>query len=162
MDRRNFLSAMLAAGAAPAIVKASSLMVVRKPPITPVGFFEFDGVDDYMTQKECKDWLRAVVERARQSGKVYWFDPSVVSSLYQDAAGTIPVTAPGQPVGRILDLSGEGDDAIAIGSLPIYRVTADGQPYLQNEDSVGPKNMLKRALSEKSIFQRKTALSWRG
>ena len=40
-----------------------------------------------------------------------WFDPSDMSTLYQDAAGTIPVTAIGQPVGKILDISGSGNHA---------------------------------------------------
>lgn len=34
-----------------------------------------------------------------------WFDPSDLSTLYQDAAGTIPVTAVEQPVGLMLDKS---------------------------------------------------------
>lgn len=34
-----------------------------------------------------------------------WFDPSDLSTLYQDAAGTIPVTAVGRPVGLMLDKS---------------------------------------------------------
>lgn len=34
-----------------------------------------------------------------------WYDPSDLSTLYQDSAGTIPVTAVGQPVGLILDKS---------------------------------------------------------
>ena len=34
-----------------------------------------------------------------------WYDPSDLSTMYQDAAGTIPVTAVGQPVGLILDKS---------------------------------------------------------
>jgi hypothetical protein len=33
------------------------------------------------------------------------FDPSDLSTLFQDAAGTTPVTAPGQPVGLVLDKS---------------------------------------------------------
>jgi len=37
-----------------------------------------------------------------------WFDPSDLSTLYQDAAGTIPVTAVEQPVGLMLDKSGNG------------------------------------------------------
>ena len=37
-----------------------------------------------------------------------WFDPSDLSTLYQDAAGTIPVTAVEQPVGKMLDKSGNG------------------------------------------------------
>jgi hypothetical protein len=32
-----------------------------------------------------------------------WYDPSDLSTLFQDAAGTIPVTASGQPVGLMLD-----------------------------------------------------------
>lgn len=34
-----------------------------------------------------------------------------LSTLYQDAAGTIPVTAIGQPVGKVLDISGNGNHA---------------------------------------------------
>ena len=37
-----------------------------------------------------------------------WFDPSDMSTMYQDAAGTIPVTAVEQPVGKMLDKSGNG------------------------------------------------------
>ncbi len=40
-----------------------------------------------------------------------WYDPSDLSTMYQDAAGTIPVTAVGQPVGKILDKSGRGNHA---------------------------------------------------
>lgn len=39
------------------------------------------------------------------------FDPARIDTLFQDAAGTVPVTGDGQPVGRILDLSGHGLDA---------------------------------------------------
>ena len=40
-----------------------------------------------------------------------WYDPSDLTTLYQDAAGTIPVTAFEQPVGRMLDKSGRGNHA---------------------------------------------------
>jgi hypothetical protein len=40
-----------------------------------------------------------------------WYDPSDISTLFQDAAGTIPVTADGQPVGLMLDKSGNGNHA---------------------------------------------------
>lgn len=40
-----------------------------------------------------------------------WYDPSDLSTMFQDAAGTIPVTAVGQPVGKILDKSGRGNHA---------------------------------------------------
>jgi len=35
----------------------------------------------------------------------FWFDPSDLSTLFQDAAGTTPVTAAGQSVGLVLDKS---------------------------------------------------------
>ena len=38
----------------------------------------------------------------------FWLDPSDLSTMYQDAAGTTPVTAVEQPVGRINDKSGRG------------------------------------------------------
>lgn len=40
-----------------------------------------------------------------------WYDPSDFSSMFQDSAGTTPVTAVEQPVGRINDKSGNGNHA---------------------------------------------------
>jgi hypothetical protein len=40
-----------------------------------------------------------------------WYDPSDFTTMFQDSAGTIPVTAVEQPVGRILDKSGRGNHA---------------------------------------------------
>lgn len=40
-----------------------------------------------------------------------WYDPSNLSTLFQDSAGTVPVTAMEQPVGRMLDLSLNGNHA---------------------------------------------------
>ena len=40
-----------------------------------------------------------------------WYDPSDLSTLFQDAAGTLPVTSVEQPVGRMLDKSGRGNHA---------------------------------------------------
>ena len=40
-----------------------------------------------------------------------WYDPSDMTTLFQDAAGTVPVTAVEQPVGRMLDKSGRGNHA---------------------------------------------------
>ena len=37
----------------------------------------------------------------------FFYDPNDLSTMFQDAAGTIPVTAAGQPVGLILDKSKE-------------------------------------------------------
>jgi hypothetical protein len=40
-----------------------------------------------------------------------WYDPSDFSTLFQDSAGTTPVTALEQPVGLMLDKSGRGNHA---------------------------------------------------
>ena len=51
-----------------------------------------------------------------------WFDPSDIDTLFQDSAGTTPVTASGQPVGKMLDKSGNGNHATQAISAkrPIY------------------------------------------
>lgn len=62
-----------------------------------------------------------------------WLDPSNISSLWQDTAGTTPVTATGQAVARIDDLSGNGNHFIqpTSGNRPVYQVDGSGYPYLQ-------------------------------
>lgn len=42
-------------------------------------------------------------------GAVAWYDASEEATLWQDSAGTIPVTATGQTVNRIDDLTGNGN-----------------------------------------------------
>jgi hypothetical protein len=61
-----------------------------------------------------------------------WYDPSDINTLFQDSAGTTPVTAAGQPVGRILDKSGRGNHATqaTAGSRPTYQIDGTGRPYL--------------------------------
>lgn len=59
----------------------------------------------------------------------YFFDPSNLSTMWQDTAATIPVTAPGQSVARINDLSGRGNYAIQPTALarPVLTTGAQGQ-----------------------------------
>jgi hypothetical protein len=61
-----------------------------------------------------------------------WYDPSDFSTLFQDDAGTTPVTAVGQAVGRILDKSGRGNHATQStpGARPLLQQEAGGQYYL--------------------------------
>jgi hypothetical protein len=56
-----------------------------------------------------------------------WYDPADFSTLYQDSAGTTPVTATGQPVGKIVDKSGRGNHAT--------QATATSRPLLQQDGS---------------------------
>lgn len=55
-----------------------------------------------------------------------WLDPSDLSTMFQDSAGTIPVTAAGQPVGMIRDKSGNNNHLTrTIGERPILQVNGN-------------------------------------
>jgi hypothetical protein len=61
-----------------------------------------------------------------------WYSPSDISTLFQDIAGTIPVTAAGQPVGMMRDKSGLNRHAVATldARRPTYEVDSSGRPYI--------------------------------
>ena len=94
-----------------------------------------------------------------------WYDPSDLSTLYQDAEGTAPVTADGDPVGLMLDKSqglelgenianpgpivggliGEGDTFHVIGSAVVgkwYYVTLTISGYSGSLDVGFPRGSL--------------------
>ena len=54
---------------------------------------------------------QAIVRAIISENNGAWFDPEDLSTMFQDAAGTTPVTALEQPVGRWLDKSGNGNHA---------------------------------------------------
>ena len=68
-----------------------------------------------------------------EQGAWYLIRPEL---LFQDSAGTVPVTADGDPVGRMLDQSGNGNHAVQTvsGSRPVYRT--DGTLYWLEFDGV--------------------------
>lgn len=61
-----------------------------------------------------------------------WYDPSDLSSMWQDSAGTTPA-AVDQPVGKILDKSGNGHHATqaTAGWRPMLRQDGGGHYYLE-------------------------------
>lgn len=68
----------------------------------------------------------------------FYYDPSDIGTMYQDAAGTVPVTAVGQPVGLIRDKSGRNNHAYQTtsASRPILRKNAEtGANYLEFDGS---------------------------
>src|SRR5690554_6216110 len=74
------------------------------------------------------DPLRALIASLYgdgEQGAMFIPQPKVLGEqvLFQDAAGTTPVTADGDPVGLMLDLSGNGNHATQETSArrPIYR-----------------------------------------
>ena len=62
---------------------------------------------------------------AGEQGAIYVPIPVVngAQALFQDSAGTVPVTADGDPVGKMIDQSGNGNHATqsVSGSRPVYR-----------------------------------------
>ena len=66
-----------------------------------------------------------------------WYDFGDISTLFQDTAGTTPVTAAGQSVGLVLDKSGRGNHATQPTSLsrPTYQVDSNGRGYLNFDGS---------------------------
>jgi len=56
-----------------------------------------------------------------------WYGPSDLSTLFQDSAGTTPVTTAGQPVGLMLDKSGNANHATqaTAAARPTYQTAPD-------------------------------------
>jgi len=65
-----------------------------------------------------------------------YYDVSVLSSLFQDAACTVPVTSDGDVVGCVQDLTGNGFDKVqsVTARKPIYRFN-NGNPFLEYNGS---------------------------
>jgi len=63
-----------------------------------------------------------------------WYDPSDLTTLFQDSAGTTPVTAPNQTVGKMLDKSGRGNHAT--------QATSTQRPIYGINPIVGTRNLL--------------------
>jgi len=59
------------------------------------------------------------------NGPKLWYDPSNITTLQQDSAGTIPVVSAGDPIGRIMDISGANHHATqtTAGSRPTWQTT---------------------------------------
>lgn len=81
-----------------------------------------------------------------------WYDPSDWSTLFQDSAGTLPVTAVGQPVGKMLDKSGRGNHATQPTAInrPVLQQDGSGRYYLAfngTNRSITPPIMLGTSLS---------------
>lgn len=65
-----------------------------------------------------------------------WYDPSDFSTMFQNIAGTTPVTAAGQPVGKILDKSGNGFHMVAPADTvvrPTLMQDSAGKYYLDSD-----------------------------
>ncbi|MFD2173330.1 hypothetical protein [Rhodobacter lacus] len=71
---------------------------------------------------------------ASMAGLLAWYDPSDLSTLWQDAEMTTPITASGQPVGAIRDKSGNGHHLTqaTASRRPMYQASG-GRHWLQSD-----------------------------
>jgi|26BtaG_2_1085354.scaffolds.fasta_scaffold01257_7 hypothetical protein len=92
----------------------------------------------YMTK-----WLPYILFMRGRNGA--WYDPSDLSTLFQNAAGTIPVTTNGDPVALMLDKSGNGYHMAQTTSTarPTYRT--DGILHWLQPDGIDD-GMLRRGI----------------
>lgn len=81
-----------------------------------------------------------------------WYDPSDLSTLYQDAAGTVPVTLDGDPVGKVLDKSGNNNHAkqTISAARPVYK-TNPSRLSLDKVDDAIVINMPKRIIGSMTL-----------
>lgn len=65
-----------------------------------------------------------------------WYDPSDLTTLFQDAAGTTPVTAAGQPVALMRDKSGNNRHVSNTGGITRPTLANSGSLYWLEMDAV--------------------------
>lgn len=88
----------------------------------------------------------------------FWYDPNDMGTMFQDAVGTVPVTAVGQAVGLIRDKSGRNNHAYQTtsASRPILRKNAvTGANYLEfdgTDDSLQTSDIDFTATDKVSLF----------
>lgn len=95
--------------------------------IGPYAFVKIsgDGVGqiNYAYTNKDSDIIYTPLELFLNGEQGSWYDPSDLSTLFQDSAGTTPVTTDGDPVGLMLDKSGNDNHAVqsVAASRPTYR-----------------------------------------
>lgn len=66
------------------------------------------------------------------SGQGGWYDPADASTIWSDAAGTVPASV-GSPVGRVADKSGRGNHLVqtVAAARPVLRADAEGRVFIE-------------------------------
>ena len=73
----------------------------------------------------------AVIDDLFKNGEPgLWLDPTDMATMFQNAAGTVPVTAAGQPVMLIRDKSGNGNHVELKNAT--YALDVYGKPYIES------------------------------
>lgn len=77
-----------------------------------------------------------------------WYDPSDITTLFQDSAGTVPVTASGQTCARINDKSGNNQHLLTAAGTVTYQVVS-GKGCLRGD---GSAHMVRTGVAWGSAF----------
>jgi hypothetical protein len=80
-----------------------------------------------------------------------WYDPSDLATLFQDTAGTTPVTTPGQTVALMLDKSGN--------DLNATQATAAARPTYGIVPETGRRNLLERTEEFNNAYWAKSGVT---
>ncbi|MGH8426391.1 MAG: YmfQ family protein [Gammaproteobacteria bacterium] len=87
------------------------------------------GNQSHIIPRFCYDFTGYNLFQYRDIGRLFWIGRA--GSLFQDTAGTVPVTAYGQTVGLIKDLSGHGGDLmLTVGPGAVYSQDENGYDCL--------------------------------
>lgn len=99
-----------------------------KTPLSTVigGAFWTPGATVVSGQQSFSQLIKKLFSNGEQG---FFYDPNDLSTMYQDANGTIPVTGAGQPVGLIKDKSGRNNHA--------YQTTSAARPILRQNAVTG-------------------------
>lgn len=114
-------------------------MINYNAALPPLPFMGKSSINVNNWMGEFKGNLTALARRMFANNEQgFFYDPNDLSTMFQDAAGTVPVTAVGQPVGLIRDKSGRNNHAYQTtsASRPILRKNAvTGANYLEFDGS---------------------------
>ena len=105
-----------------------------------------------------QSYTRLIHDLFSNNEQGFVYDPNDLSTMYQDAAGTVPVTAVGQPVWHILDKSGNNNHAFATSSASrpiLQRNATTGAYYLAldgADDSLQTANIDFTSTDKMSLF----------
>lgn len=102
--------------------KMFGAVVISREIDMPIGYVE--------SETDSVDFNPQFLFYREEYGALY--DISDRATLFQNAAGTVPVTAAGQRVGLVLDKSGNGLNLTqtTASQRPEYRIDSGGRPYL--------------------------------
>ena len=112
-------------------------MVLITPKITNLGYSNL-WTDMSTILGYASNFAQQIQKLFANGEQGFFYDPNDLSTMFQDAAGTIPITAAGQLVGLIRDKSGRNNHAYqtASASRPILRRNATTGAYYLAFDGV--------------------------